>query len=420
MSHSDILGGAAIVTYRLMNAIREEGIDARMIVYTKSSDDPNVSTISNRWLRGMRFMEERALIAICNGFSRDDLFKVSVANVGFNLHHHPWIKDADAIVLGWVNQGMISLKGIKNLCSLGKPVIWTMHDMWCMTGVCHHAYECSFYEKSCGNCRFLGVGSKNDLSNHVWKRKMRLYDNTDIKFVAVSNWLAECSGKSSLLKNRGVVTIPNAFPIESFSTTPQHDVHTLLNLPDKRKIILMGAARLDDPIKGLTFAIDALNYLFDNRPDVAREAIAVFFGEIRNPAILDRLRFANIAVGRINDTRLLHDLYATADVVLSTSLYETLPGTLIEGQASGCLPVTFGKGGQRDIVTHKVDGYIAKYKDITDVAQGIIWAFSQNVDREKLHNSVKERFSAKSIALRYIDLVNAMCENHDADTNALK
>lgn len=112
----------------------------------------------------------------------------------------------------------------------------------------------------------------------------------------------------------------------------------------------------------------------------------------------------------MNDWRLLRQLYAAASVVLSTSLYETLPGTLIEGQAAGCLPVTFGRGGQADIVTHLKDGYIAEYKNPESVADGIIWALSQKPDREALHESVRERFASNTVAQRFIALFNELLQ----------
>ena len=94
--------------------------------------------------------------------------------------------------------------------------------------------------------------------------------------------------------------------------------------------------------------------------------------------------------------------------VLSTSLYETLPGTLIEGQAAGCLPVTFGRGGQDDIVEHMVNGYIAEYCNAKSVAQGIEWAMSQTPDRNRLHESVRLKFSSDIVAQKYIDLFNEL------------
>ncbi|MDE6810713.1 MAG: glycosyltransferase, partial [Muribaculaceae bacterium] len=92
-------------------------------------------------------------------------------------------------------------------------------------------------------------------------------------------------------------------------------------------------------------------------------------------------------------------------VVISSSLFETLPGTLIEGQASGCIPVTFGRGGQRDIIDHMKNGYIAEYKNSKSLAEGIIWALSRPVDREELHNHVETKFSSKIIARRYMRLL---------------
>lgn len=402
---SDLLGGASVVTYRLMHALRHQGVDARMIVYTKMSEDKEVEVVGSRFMRGLYFMSERAQIYKANGFSRDNLFKVSLANIGYPLHRHPWIKKADVVCLNWINQGLLSLKGIKAIADLGKPIVWTMHDMWNCTGICHHAYECTNYKKECGCCPLLKSEKPDDLSHKVWRKKMKLYGEVPIHFVAVSRWLADKCAESSLLGDKKVRVIPNAFPVDTFSTTHSGDF-PLLNIDYSRDIIVMGAARLDDSIKGIEYAVEALNILFDNYPQIANKCTAVFFGSIRNPAVLGNLRFPHSWVGRINDPVTVRALYACSKVVLSTSLYETLPGTLIEGQAAGCLPVTFGAGGQKDIVTHMKDGYIAKYRDAQDIAAGIRWALSTEIDRNALHESVRARFSSAEIARKYMDLFN--------------
>ncbi|MDE7452499.1 MAG: glycosyltransferase [Paramuribaculum sp.] len=403
--NSDLLGGASVVTYRLMHALRHQGVDARMIVYTKMSEDKEVELVGTRFMRGLCFMSERARIMLANKFDRDTLFKVSIANVGYPLHRHPWIKKADVICLNWINQGLLSLSGVEALGKLKKPIVWTMHDMWNCTGICHHAYECTNYTRECGCCPMLHSDKPGDLSHKVWRKKLKLYDSVPINFVAVSRWLADKCAESSLLGSRKVRVIPNAFPVDAFTTEMTGD-SPLLNIDYSRKIILMGAARLDDTIKGIEYAIEALNILFDNYPAVANKCTAVFFGSLRNPAVLGNLRFPHSWVGRINDPETVRKLYACSKVVLSTSLYETLPGTLIEGQAAGCIPVTFGAGGQKDIVTHLKDGYIAKYRDAVDVAAGIRWALTAEVDRKKLHESVRERFSSHMVAKRYIELFN--------------
>lgn len=401
ISHSDLLGGASIVTYRLMHALRDAGVDARMIVFNRYSNDDNICEGAPRLHRGVTFFTERLGIALGNGFSRKNLFKVSTASTGLPLHKHPWVKEADVIALSWINQGLLSLSGIEKLTRLGKPIVWTMHDMWNLTGICHHARECRGFTGTCGNCQFLTGSSAKDLSYRIWKRKQKLYSHAPITFVAVSNWLAECAAKSSLLGNMDLRVIPNAFPVDTFRTSP---TARLPRLAEAENYILMGAARLDDPIKGLPLAIEALNYLFDNRPDIAKNSQVVFFGGLGDPHALDNLRFPHQHWGTINDPQLLRQLYASSTVVLSTSLYETLPGTLIEGLASGALPVTFGRGGQADIIDHRINGYIAEYRNTIDFANGIIWALHQRPDRNALHEDIRRRFSATSVAARYIDL----------------
>lgn len=410
--HSDTLGGAAVVTYRLMQALRAEGVDARMVVYNRLGDntpDLPVSDIGPRWLRGLKFVKERIPIFLHNGFNRENLFKVSTASAGMPLHRHPWIRQADIINLNWINQGLLSLGGIRKIASLGKPIVWTMHDMWCMTGICHHAYECPNYQQQCGCCPFLTGNRQNDLSHRTWQRKDKLFAGTPITYVAVSSWLREQARKSSLLRDADVRIIPNAFPIETFPTRPYDNFPSFDPIPQRRRIV-MGAARLDDPIKGLDIAVDALNLIFDNNPDVANDTGIILFGELRNRAILDRLRFPYLYMGRVTDQKLLRQFYASSVAVISASHFETLPGTLIEGQAAGCLPVTFGNGGQRDIVTHLRDGYIAESHTPEALAKGIIWALSQTPDREALHRSVDERFSSHKVASAYIDLYRSLLD----------
>lgn len=406
LCHSDNLGGASVVTRRLVQALREDGVDARMIVFNKLSDDPAVTAVpGGRFMRGTQFMLERARIAFANGFSRQNLFKVSIASNGLSVADMPEVREADVIVLSWINQGLLSFKEIRRIAALGKPMVWVMHDMWNLTGICHHAYECKAYKYECGNCQFLTGGKAADLSRRILHRKKALYADVPFTFVAVSNWLAGCCRQSTLMADQDIRVIYNAFPVDSFPVKPSMK---LALIPPGKRLIMMGAARLDDPIKGLPIAIDALNYIFDNKPQVVRDAMAVFFGEVRNPKVFGQLRFPYIELGRINDGLRLRNLYASAKVVLSTSLYETLPGTLIEGQASGCLPVTFGRGGQTDIVEHLKTGYIAAYKDHVDVARGIVWALEQTPDRDALHESVRERFSSKIVARSYIDLFNEL------------
>lgn len=410
VNHSDTLGGAAIVTFRLMQALRQIGVDARMVVYTKTSEEENISDISTRFFRGLAFCLERMQLFPAVGFKYVDLYKVSTGAFALNIHHHPWIKEADIVCLNWINQGLMSIKGIHRLHEMGKRIVWTLHDMWPMTGICHHAYECDHYLDQCGNCPFLsGGGRPGDLSHKYWKKKLKLYNEVPVSFVTVSKWLEEAARHSSLLKGRNIRTIHNPFPVNQFYTTPPRDLYSFVT-PEKPYVLLFGAARIDDPIKGVDYTIDALNYIFDNYPEIASKTCIYFFGNIKNPQILDRLRFSHRSLGLITDFKIIRYLYSISTAVISTSLYETLGGTLVEGQAGGALPVTFGIDGRADVVEHLKTGYIARYKDYRDVAEGILWAIKSKIPRETLHNSVRERFSGPAIARQYAALFSEIID----------
>ncbi len=399
INHSDTRGGASVVTYRLMNALCAAGVDARMIVMHKDTDNMRVAEAAPEWRGKAAFLAEHAEIFVRNGFNRANVFKISTAKYGMPLHRHPWVQDADVVCLNWVNQGMLSLREIDRIAALGKRIIWTMHDMWPLTGVCHHAGTCTRYTSACGSCRLISDGRYvKDLSKSVFKRKQRLYRSADIHFVAVSNWLAQKCRESALLADAKVSVIPNAFPVEEFSVTPTLS-RAELGLPEVKKLIVMGAARLDDPIKNLPLAIDAINSA------TADDAVAVFYGGIRDASLLQRLQKPYVYLGTISDSHRLAALYAHATVVLSTSHYETLPGTIIEGMAAGATAVCTSQGGQPDIVDHEKTGYLADVARADVVAGYIDRALSAPFDRTAQHHAIASRFAADRIAAAYLGLL---------------
>ncbi len=408
INHSDMQGGAAIVSLRLVHALQQAGVDARMLVTHRQSDDPLVGVMGGKWTNRLNFLAERLGVLLRNGLRRDTLFKIDTGSHGTNIANHPWVKEADVVCLNWVNQGTLSLKSIKQLHDAGKPLVWTMHDMWNCTGVCHYSFECERYTGKCHNCPLLGT-SGNDLSTTIQAKKHRLYEQVPIHFVAVSHWLAECCRKSSSMAGCDLSVIYNAFPIHDFAC--ERLAGEIDGLPAHKKIVVMGARRLDVEVKGFKEFIETTQYIARNKPELAQEIHFALYGDIHDKSLLDKIEVPYTYLGTISSGSELSRLYRHSDIVLSTALYENLPGTLIEGQASGCVPVTFGQGGQADIVDHLRSGYIARYKDPASVAQGIEWAIGAGIEREFLHSEVERKFAATKIAGQYIELFNKLIKN---------
>src|SRR5690606_26435095 len=77
---------------------------------------------------------------------------------GFCLKDHPTIVDSDIVHLHWVT-GLISTK---HIAKLEKPIVWTLRDMWPVTGGCHYSMECERFAVGCGHCPQLGSNSRFD------------------------------------------------------------------------------------------------------------------------------------------------------------------------------------------------------------------------------------------------------------------
>ncbi len=416
ISHSDMLGSAGLSMMRLMKALQFYGHEVTMLVFTKVSELERVKVVGgNTSQRLMAFGLERLKIWLNNGFSRKNLFKVSIANLGIDVATHPDVTGADVLILGWINQGLMSFDGLNRLAELKKPTLWVMHDLWAMTGCCHHPRECRRFEGYCGNCHLLNHGRKElDMSRDVWWKKNALFSRANYHFVAVSRFVAKMAQSSMLLKDKEVTVIPSTFPPGIFK--PDRGKLNLYALPRDKHIIVFCEKHIDDPLNGLPLAIEAFNHLFDTDPMLTNNSEVVFVGELQNPAALNDLRFSYRHIGSVHEAGAMADILANADVLVSTAHYETFGLSLLEAMACGATPVAFDRGGHDDIITHKENGYLAKYRDAIDVAEGIKWAIDANLDRDAQYVSAIERFSPDVVAGRFDALLQRIVDEGKSET----
>lgn len=410
LNTSELTGGAAVAANRLLHALQKAGVDASMLVRDKRTDDPTVFSIQTsfwqRMLDFVRFAWERLVIFLHNKQDRRDLFRVSLADTGTDLSRHPKVQEADVIHLHWINHGFLSLKDIRALTRLGKPVVWTLHDMWPCTAICHYSCGCERYTEACGACPFLHSDRLRDLSYRVFRKK-RFLAGSPLHLVTVSSWLKGIAGRSALTKGLPVTVIPNVLDTGVFHPADREEARRELDLPADKKIILMGAARLNDPIKGFEYLQQALERM-QGRTDI----LLVLFGGIKgDEAFLSKLPVAYRWMGLLTDARRIARLYAAADVTVVPSHYETFGQTLIESMACGCPVVSFDNSGQTDIIDHQVNGYLARYPDPEDLARGIEWVWAHTGDlhlAEAGIRKVQAEYTEAVVARKYLNLYNRL------------
>lgn len=110
---SERIGGAAIAANRLMEALKGQGIKAKMLVRDKQTDQVTVVPLKKSWRHIWQFVWERVVIWKANHFKKHNLFAVDIANMGTDITSLPEFQQADVIHLHWINQGMLSLKDIQ-------------------------------------------------------------------------------------------------------------------------------------------------------------------------------------------------------------------------------------------------------------------------------------------------------------------
>ncbi len=411
---SERIGGAAIAAGRLMEALRDNGIKAKMLVRDKQTDKISVVGMKKSWWKVWQFIWERIVIWAANDFKKNDLFAVDIANTGTDITSLPEFIQADVIHIHWINQGMLSLKDIDSIIASDKPIIWTMHDMWPFTGICHYAGDCEAYKIQCSNCPLLYRGHSRDLSYRTFKKKEKLLNSAHITFVACSKWLESMAKESALLKNQHITNIPNAINTNLFKPRNKKEAREKLNLPTDRKLILFGSLKITDKRKGIDYLVEACKLLTKNNPELCSNLGVVVFGN-ESKQYSSLFPFPIYPMNYIDNEKKLVDVYNAVDLYVTPSLQDNLPNTIVEAMACGIPCVGFKVGGIPQMIDHLHNGYIAEYKSSADLANGIEWTLTEgdyeNLSEQAFRKAVSS-YSESTIAMKYIEVYNKITGKH--------
>ena len=406
---SDTQGGAARAAMRIMQAVEAEEDEVQMLVKHKTSSLANVLPLDaflphNSLYKATDWLATKLKNKLQHArwrpyrHSQDGNYKSDLR--GTYLGGAMRSIDYDVLHLHWINLRFVRLEDLPT----DKPIVWTLHDCWPFSGVCHYFLDCQAYKQSCGCCPQLGSNHPHDLSHQVWKQKKAILSKLDLHIVCPSRWLAECARESSILKNADIRVIPNCIDTSVFCPPAKTKADTI------RPVILFGAVNATkDRIKGFSELIEALNILDSE----AYEADLVVFGAEEQEL---KLSFTHIRVrfeGYVQDTTHLVRLYQSAEVMVVPSLTENLSCAIMEALSCGTPVCCFDIGGNRDMVKHQQNGYLAREKDTSDLAIGIrsCIAYSEAWGASA-RQWVMEHYSLEIVGKQYCQLYNQIASHH--------
>lgn len=406
-------GGAARAAVRIMRGVQRRGVDAQMLVKYNNSQANDVIGLS-------RFVPHNVLYRIGDWVAnkiknkwqhlkwspynrtRQDIYMSDLRSS--RIHGALQKLDYDILHLHWINDRFLDIEELKKI---KKPIVWTLHDSWPFTGLCHVPHDCRNYEIHCGACPKLGSCVENDLANEVFEKKREEYKELDLHLVTPSRWLASCVKRSALLGRFPITIIPNCIDTELYQPMDKLNARKQLGLEDEKKYLLFGAMHvLTDVNKGFTYFKEALKHVS------CADTELLIYGTIDDLKRYE-LPMPAHSLGYINNDKIMALLYNAADVCIVPSLSENLSNTIMEGLSCGTPVVAFNIGGNGDMIEHKKNGYLAKERDCEDLARGIEWCIDNNKDNAlgtAARAKVLNNYTIDIVSEQYIKLYQSLVE----------
>ncbi len=412
----DIQGGAARAAYRLHKGLRQIEQNSQMLVRYKSSTDDSVvpltpapPTPDNFFLETI--IQENYIDSHRTPLS-DTIF--SLPYPGYDLSILTVVQMADVINLHWVARFQSPFT-LQKLFTLGKPIVWTLHDQWAFTGGCHYSAGCKKYRHDCASCPQL-IDDSFNLPKAVLKDKIALFKNANLAIVSPSHWLASCAQKSKLFKDLRVEVIPYSLEVETFSPLPKPKAKKKLGLGPETITILFGAVDAKEKRKGFQVLLAAMQRCLSNakfQQLIADERLKILsFGHLNDD--LKAIDIPVLSLGYLESDEKISLVYSAADLFVLPSLEDNSPLTMLEAMSCGTPVIGSSVGGIPDMVKDEVTGKLFSPGESKKLSEAIL-SFLFNSKQQEIMGQNCRQLIEKDYALpvqakRYLDLYQDLLE----------
>ena len=140
---------------------------------------------------------------------------------------------------------------------------------------------------------------------------------------------------------------------------------------------------------------------------IQRENILVLiYGSGYNQETVEKVKYPIKFMGRINDEILLALICNAADLFVTPSLCESYSLVVLENVLSKTPVVGFDTTGVPELVITDNTGYLAKFKDSTDLAKGIEYVIDK-----KMTFDFRKTYSSEKIINMHMKLIKQIQQN---------
>ncbi len=402
---TDTRGGAARGMLNLHQGLLLRGIESSVVTAEDLGGQSPWHAAYHR-----KFVAERLVWSNRTELSNSHF---SLDYLGKDVGGHWDIQIADIIHLHWVAEFLTS-ESMFRIAALGKPMVWSLHDMRPFTGGCHFPSGCEGFKTDCSECPQLR-SNYFDVTKHALRAMAEALEAQIITFVAPSGWIADEFKASRIGRRHEIRVVPYGVDTNLFVRQSRVLARKTLGLNDDAKYILLASNSFAEKRKGLDLASEVLakvRALSNQRVQPAQNVRLLFCGEAA-PQIPGWIAHS---VGFVPPERMPF-VYSAADVMLFTPLEDNLPNVVLEAMACELPIVSHRVGGIPDML----DGIgglftLPEQGNVTSMAS-LLFNFIRSPEDllqqvgQSERQAVVSRFTLAGQASAYVDLYREIIKN---------
>jgi glycosyltransferase involved in cell wall biosynthesis len=400
--HASDTGGAADAALTLHRGLRRAGHRSRLLVGRATAAHPDVVELP-RAPRPRGFRLPRA------AYVRAGLGDWAQRRRTLSLIEAAGVREADVIVLHNLHGGYFDYRVLPRL-SARTPLVWSLHDMWALTGHCAYAYDCERWVSGCHDCPQFRLPPEErrwteppavgcDRSRLLWRSKRKAYAGARLHVVVSCRWMEERVRRSILAGAASLTRIHDGVETEVYRPIERASARAALDLPAE------GSVLLAFPQSGRKGGAHLLGALERTRPPGPLTVLCVG----SDPAFArTHRRFPVRSLGYVHAREVLNLCFGAADLFVLPTRADNVPLSATAALAAGLPTVAFDVGGVSEVVRHMETGYLARARDEEDLARGIDLLLADAALRRRLAGACREAalrdFSAERSVGAYVSL----------------
>ena len=372
LNTSERTGGAAVAASRLHAALTHIGVEAEMLVRDRQTASPQVHTFPNRWRMKWAFLRERFGHFLPFARPEKATFRFGYGRDRREGDGNSGLSPSRRHSLHWINQGLLSLDELERILRDGKTVVWTMHDIWPVTGICTWHCPARTTANPAEHAPIFPTEVRRAISLIVYGRR----NSGSIRPAPCFRGVQSLVGRRSAQRlahswaNGGQYSQPNRHRRlrsarsyrRSCATRTSHrffPAHCPLCRPAHH-----------ESQQGHALLVEAFRQYLSRYPEHHHNtALFILGGEAEE--FRSAFDVPVFTTPYTYDVETIVRIYNAANLFVLPSISENLPNTIMEALACGIPCLGFRIGGIPEMIDHERNGYVAAAKDAEDLSAGL-------------------------------------------------